>query len=109
MMTRRAWFPSSDLAGVATAMITHKGRARAPIRPSPAHHPRHSRGLCRPPGSSPPRDADRTGLPMLIATADGQYADLPTGGHSAAVAIVTDGDNLHRVAPVCPATDRLIH
>jgi hypothetical protein len=35
------------------------------------------------------------------------YADLPTGGHSAAVAIVTDGDNLHRVAPVCPATDRL--
>jgi hypothetical protein len=30
-------------------MITHKGRARAPIRPSPARHPRHSRGLCRPP------------------------------------------------------------
>src|SRR5436190_1073466 len=30
-----------------------------------------------PPGSSPPCDVDRTGLPMLIATADGQYADLP--------------------------------
>ena len=54
-----------------------------------------------PPGSSPPCDVERTGLPMLIATADGRYADLPTGGHSAAVAIVTDGDNLHRVAPVC--------
>jgi hypothetical protein len=38
MMTRRAWFLGSDLAGVATAMITHKGRARAPIRPSPARH-----------------------------------------------------------------------
>jgi hypothetical protein len=39
MMTGRAWFLGSDLAGVATAMITHKGRARAPTRPSPARHP----------------------------------------------------------------------
>jgi len=31
-MTRRAWFLGSDLAGVATAMITHKGRARAANR-----------------------------------------------------------------------------
>ncbi len=45
MMTGRAWFPGSDLAGVATAMITHKGRARAPIRPSLTRHPptRHAR------------------------------------------------------------------
>src|SRR5213592_2461121 len=43
MMTGRAWFLGSDLAGVGTAMITHKGRDRAPIRPSPARHPRHAR------------------------------------------------------------------
>jgi hypothetical protein len=34
MMTGRAWFLGSDLAGVVTAMITYKGRARA----LPTHH-----------------------------------------------------------------------
>ena len=55
MMTGRAWFLGSDLAGVGTAMITHKGRAHAPT----AHH-RHTtrrrvtpQGLCRPPGVHP--------------------------------------------------------
>ena len=48
MMTGRAWFLGSDLAGVGTAMITHKGRARAPIRPSPARHPRHAEDFADP-------------------------------------------------------------
>src|SRR5439155_12159927 len=133
--TKRSGVPCR--AGILTSDYWHSARPRAGSRPSPP--PRVSflqvkgspvqirpskagpgqqqpqRGgadqrlpLC-PAWSSPPCDVDRTGLPMLIATADGQYADLPTGGHSAAVAIVTDGDNLHRVAPVYPATDRLIH
>ena len=29
-------------------MITHKGRARAPIRSSPAHHPRHAEDFAEP-------------------------------------------------------------
>jgi len=43
MMTGRAWFPGSELAGVVTAMITYKGRARALTRQSPVRHlvPRH--------------------------------------------------------------------
>ena len=43
MMTGRAWFPGSELAGVVTAMITYKGRARALTRQSPERHlvPRH--------------------------------------------------------------------
>ena len=131
--TKRSGVPCR--AGILTSDYWHSARPRAGSRPSPADSGELSsrsrgrrfgsgrqrlvlgtnsrRGAAPasgyhfvPPGSSPPCDVDRTGLPMLIATADGQYADLPTGGHSAAVAIVTDGDNLHRVAPVCPATDR---
>ena len=43
MMTGRAWFLGSELAGVVTAMITYKGRARALTRQSPMRHlvPRH--------------------------------------------------------------------
>jgi hypothetical protein len=42
--------PRSDLAGVVTAMITHKGRARALTRPSPARHPalRHDKDFADP-------------------------------------------------------------
>jgi hypothetical protein len=39
MMTARAWFLGSDLAGVVAAMITPDGRARAPIRLLSARHP----------------------------------------------------------------------
>jgi len=39
--TRRAWLLGSDLAGVGTAMITRKGRARALVRLSAARRPRH--------------------------------------------------------------------
>lgn len=71
-MTRRAWFLGSDLAGVGTAMIRHKGRARALIRLSPACHPRH-RGLCRPPGAPAPA---RTAGPGR-----GEQALPPPGWH----------------------------
>src|SRR6266487_929843 len=59
MMTGRAWFLGSDLAGVGTAMITHKGRARVPIRPSPVRHPRHAEDF-----------ADPLGVPRTFRTAD---------------------------------------
>ena len=48
MTTRRAWFLGSDLAGVGTAMITHKGRVRAPIHPSPARHLHHAEDFATP-------------------------------------------------------------
>lgn len=45
--------PRSDLAGVVTAMITHKGPARALTRPSPARQPalRHDKDFADPLGS----------------------------------------------------------
>jgi hypothetical protein len=47
-MRRRAWFPGSDLAGVATAMITHKG-------PCPRCYPAMT-GTPSAPGISPSED-----------------------------------------------------
>ena len=55
MMTGRAWFPGSELAGVVTAMITYKGRARALTRQSPVRHlaPRHPKDFADSLGTLP--------------------------------------------------------
>jgi len=59
MMTGRAWFPGSDLAGVVTAMITRQGpcpRSYPPVicrPPAPVSLPG---GLCRPPVPHPVND-----------------------------------------------------
>src|SRR6266480_5573156 len=91
MMTGRAWFLGSDLAGVGTAMITHKGRARAPT----AHH-RHTtrrrvtpQGLCRPPGPNRPRTEAEFGRKfdghLYYLPADVTSADLADARWSLAV------------------------